>query len=132
MKTAFGLIVSLLAAATVSFAAFAADPTPAAKAEIEQLLSRLAASDCQFLRNGSWHGPAEARSHIERKYRYVLDRHLVGTTEDFISLAATQSSVSGKPYRVKCQGQELTSEKWMTVQLKEVRATRQAARPKSP
>ncbi|MDB5871824.1 MAG: hypothetical protein JWQ07_1266 [Ramlibacter sp.] len=125
--------VAFFAAASLSLVTFAADPTPAAKREIEQLLSRLAASGCQFQRNGSWHDGPEARAHIERKYRYVLERHMVATTEDFISQAATESSMSGKAYAVKCPNQqELPSAKWMEAQLKVLRGSKQAAQPKTP
>jgi hypothetical protein len=116
--------LSLVAIATIAMSAYAVVPTPAAKAEIEQLLTRLQSSGCQFERNGSWHDAAEARAHIEGKYRYLLKKELVGTPEDFIKLAATQSSVSGKPYQVKCGTQQVTSGRWMTDQLKQVRATR--------
>lgn len=115
--------LSLLAIATIAMSVSAAVPTPAAKAEIDQLLTRLQSSGCQFERNGSWHDATEARAHIERKYRYLLKKELVGTTEDFIKLAASQSSVSGKPYQVKCGAEQVTSGRWMTDQLKQVRAT---------
>lgn len=114
--------LSLMAVATVALSAFAAVPTPSAKAEIDQLLTRLQSSGCQFERNGSWHNANEARAHIERKYQYLLKKELVGSTEDFIVGAATQSSMSGKPYQVKCGNVQLTSAQWMTEQLKQVRA----------
>jgi hypothetical protein len=115
--------LSLVAVATLALSAFAAVPTPSAKAEIDQLLTRLQSSGCQFERNGSWHDATEARAHIERKYRYLLKKELVGTTEDFILGAATQSSMSGKPYQVKCGNVQLTSAQWMRDQLKQLRAT---------
>jgi hypothetical protein len=114
--------LSLVAVATLALSAFAAVPTPSAKAEIDQLLTRLQSSGCEFERNGSWHNANEARAHIERKYRYLLKKELVGTTEDFIVGAATQSSMSGKPYQVKCGNVQLTSAQWMRDQLKQVRA----------
>ncbi|MDB5883492.1 MAG: hypothetical protein JWP43_3370 [Ramlibacter sp.] len=114
--------LSLMAVATVALSAFAAVPTPSAKAEIDQLLTRLQSSGCQFERNGSWHNANEARAHIESKYQYLLKKELVGSTEDFIVGAATQSSMSGKPYQVKCGNVQLTSAQWMTEQLKQVRA----------
>ena len=108
-----------------SLAAWAAEPSPAAKREVEQLLSRLAASDCQFQRNGAWHDAAEARAHLEKKYQYLLRKQLVSTTEDFISLAGTKSSTSGKPYAVKCGAQkQVPSAAWLNAQLKEVRAAK--------
>jgi hypothetical protein len=114
--------LSLIATATIALSAFAAVPSASTKAEIDQLLTRLQSSGCQFERNGSWHDGAEARAHIERKYRYLLRKQLVGTTEDFIALAASKSSVSGEPYQVKCGTQQVASGRWMADQLKQVRA----------
>jgi hypothetical protein len=125
-------LVSLLALATLTLSAFAVVPSASAKAEIDQLLTRLQSSGCQFERNGSWHDAAEARAHIERKYRYLLRKELVGTTEDFIVGAATQSSVSGKPYHVRCGKQQMPSAQWMTDQLKQLRASGTSAGAKTP
>ena len=106
-------------------AALAVEPSPSARLEVEQLLTRLAASGCQFQRNGTWHGAVEARGHLEKKYQYLLKKQLVGTSEDFISLAATKSSTSGAAYAVKCGAQEpMASAVWMAAQLKEVRAAK--------
>jgi hypothetical protein len=117
-------LASFLALATLTLSAFAVVPSVSAKTEIDQLLTRLQASGCQFERNGSWHDGAEARAHIERKYRYLLSKELVGTTEDFIVGAATQSSVSGRPYQVKCGNQQMPSAQWMTDQLKQLRGAK--------
>src|SRR5688572_17479590 len=120
----FTTILALLAA-TASCAVFAVEPSAAARLEVEQLLTRLAASGCQFQRNGSWHGAAEARGHLEKKYQYLLKKQLVGTSEDFIALAATKSSTSGAAYAVKCGAQDpMTSAAWMSAQLKALRATK--------
>jgi hypothetical protein len=117
-----------LLVAVFSWAALAAEPSSSVKLEIEQLLARLAASGCQFQRNGAWHSATEGRAHLEKKYQYLLNKHLVSTTEDFISLAATKSSTSGKPYLVKCGTQEqVPSAAWMAAQLREVRAERPSA-----
>jgi hypothetical protein len=114
----------VLVAALMSIAALAAQPE-AAKAEVEQLLARLAGSGCQFQRNGTWHGAAEARAHLEKKYRYLQEKRPASTPEDFIALAASKSSTSGKPYLVKCPGQrEVPSADWMAAQLKQLRATK--------
>jgi hypothetical protein len=112
------LAISLLAATAV-FSSFAAQ----ARTEVEQLLSRLAASGCRFQRNGSWYNAAEARSHLAKKYQYLQDKRPQSTAEDFIALAASKSSASGKPYLVKCADQrEVPSADWMTAQLKQLRA----------
>jgi hypothetical protein len=121
--------LSLLFAASISIAGLAAEPATASKLEVEQLLARLASSGCQFQRNGSWHSATEARSHLEQKYRYLLDKKPVVSAEEFISLAATKSSTSGKPYSVKCANQApVSSANWMAAQLKELRAGKQGAR----
>lgn len=115
------IAAALFAAATV--ACFAA-PSPA-RPEIEALIARLQASGCSFARNGSWHGAAEARTHLLRKLRYLEDRNLVQTTEHFIERAASQSSMSGKPYLVRCgSGAPLESRVWLTNELKALRAAK--------
>lgn len=120
--------LSLLLAASISLASLAAAPAASSKAEVEQLLARLASSGCQFQRNG-WHSATEARSHLQQKYRYLIDRKPAASTEEFISLAATKSSTSGKPYSVKCADQQpVPSATWMAAQLKGVRAGKQARR----
>lgn len=81
--------------------AWASDPTP----EIQYLLSSLANSNCQFERNGSWHSPSEASTHLTKKWHYFADKGKIATTEDFIELAASKSSMSGDPYHVQCQGE---------------------------
>lgn len=114
--------VSLLAAVCAS-TVLATEPSVSTKPEVEHLLTRLAASGCKFQRNGTWYSGADARSHLEKKYQYLLDKHLVGSAEDFISMAATKSSMSGSPYLVKCgdRTQEPSAE-WMEAQLRDVRA----------
>ena len=64
--------------------------------------------------------------------KYLLNRRLVLTTEDFIALAATKSSMSGNAYLVQCSGQSQTySADWMTAQLREIRAQQGEAIPRS-
>jgi hypothetical protein len=84
-------------------AAFAA-PEPKAQAEIAHLLDYVATPGCQFNRNGSWHEGNEAKSHLQKKYDYLVKRDLVTNAESFIAGAATESSMSGKPYLVRCGG----------------------------
>lgn len=114
-------LVALLLASPV----LAAPTAPAVRAEIDQLLGRLETSGCQFQRNGSWYPAAEAKTHLLRKLEYFDDRSGVASTEQFIALVASGSSVSGKPYLVKCTSAEaVESEKWLTSQLREMRAGR--------
>ena len=67
-------------------------------------------------RNGINHETQEAVRHILRKYNYYRDR--IQTTEDFINLAATRSLLSGRSYRVLCNGKEsrLTAD-WLKEEL---------------
>lgn len=81
-----------------------AEPSPAARQEIAHLIGYLTASGCSFQRNGSWHDAAQAARHLQRKYDYLLKRDLVASSEDFIARAASESSLSGKPYQVRCGG----------------------------
>ena len=115
-------------ALSVAASAIAAEPSAAAKTEVSTLLTRLAASGCTFQRNGSWYSAAEARAHLEKKYQYLLDKQRLASADDFVALAATRSSISGKPYLVKCGAQEQPSAVWMGEQLKALRAPDPAKR----
>lgn len=95
---------------------------PAVKAEIHALLGQLEASGCQFNRNGTWYTSQEARSHLERKLDYVEKKAKAPTTEAFIELAASTSSMSGKPYLVQCQGTAaVPSAQWLGSKLAALR-----------
>jgi hypothetical protein len=92
------------------------------KTEVQTLLSRLEASGCEFNRNGSWHSPAEARSHLQMKLDYIVERAELHSAEEFIDMAATQSSWSGRPYLVRCSKAEpMPSATWMRQQLLRLR-----------
>ena len=111
----------ILLAASLHGAAHAA-PDPKAQAEIAHLLDYVATPGCQFNRNGSWHEGADARAHLRKKYDYLLKRDMVPTAESFIERAATESSMSGKPYQVKCRGgQAVASGPYLTAELKRFR-----------
>jgi Family of unknown function (DUF5329) len=100
----------------------AAPLSPAARGGIEVLLSRLAASGCQFKRNGSWHTAVEAQAHLRRKLGYLVDKGAVASAEQFIERAASQSSMSGQAYQVKCGSQApVPSGVWLRGELKVMR-----------
>ncbi len=80
----------------------AADLSTQSKAEIDYLFSYLKESGCQFNRNEKWYSADEAVSHLGTKYKYLLEKNMLSSAEDFIDKAATSSSMSGKPYWVKC------------------------------
>lgn len=99
-----------------------AAPSDTARREIAGLMGALDGSQCRFQRNGSWHDAAEARAHLQRKYDYLLKKNQVDTAEQFIARAASQSSLSGKPYRIACPGQpEQTAAAWFGARLAAIR-----------
>ena len=113
------LLTALLFATSAS--ALAA-PNPATQREITGLMQALEHSGCRFQRNGNWHEAGQARSHLQRKYDYLLKRNLAGSAEQFIDNAASRSSISGKPYRVACPNQsEQDSAPWFRQQLARLR-----------
>ena len=118
-----------LAATLHPLAALAEKPTPAASREIEYLIEHLKASDCQFMRNGTWYEPGKAAAHLRQKYDYLLKKDLVATVEEFIARAGTESSISSKPYQVRC-GSNATqpSGAWLTSELAAYRKTATGSR----
>ena len=94
------------------------------KAEIEGLFGALKTSGCEFQRNGSWYTADQATDHLRQKYNYLLQKNLVPSSEVFVERAASQSSLSGKAYQVRCAGQAVvTSKVWFERQLKHMRST---------
>ena len=80
-------------------------------------------SGCHFNRNGTWYTAAEAKAHLLDKLEYVEKRVALKSTEQFIDLAASKSSMSGKPYQVKCgDTAPVESKRWLTEELKAMRS----------
>ncbi len=101
----------------------AAEPDNVAKNEITHLIAHLGESGCEFFRNGTWYASPRAVSHLTQKYEYLLKKGLVDTAEMFIDRAASRSSVSGKPYLVKCgEAQAVPSADWLREELRNHRA----------
>ena len=95
-----------------------AEPPITVQVEVDFLLGYVEGSGCEFYRNGTWHDSKAAQAHLRDKYRYLAARGLINSTEDFIEKVATQSSLSGEPYRVKCQdGAAVTTNQWLRVEL---------------
>ncbi len=96
---------------------------PAANTEIDQLLQSLKTSGCKFQRNGTWYDATKATDHLGTKRDYLQKKDKIHSAEDFIRLAATESSMTGKPYRVACPDKpEVDSKVWLEAQLKRIRA----------
>ena len=88
--------------------------------EIASLLHFIEQSECTFIRNGNQHDSLKAHQHIETKYNYYKKR--ITTAEDFIRYSATGSSMTGKPYRVNCNGVSMNTSDWLNAELDKMRA----------
>lgn len=100
-----------------------AAPDAAAQAEIAGLMASLDDA-CRFQRNGKWYDASDARKHLQRKYDWLLRRDLVDTAEQFIERAASQSSMSGKAYRIACPGSaEQEAGPWFRARLQRLRSS---------
>ena len=104
----------------------AGEAGPAVQREINSLLSRLETSGCRFNRNGKWYAASEAKSHMLTKLHYIENRTTLVSTEQFIELAGSKSSFSGKPYLVQCgDSPAQPSAVWLTTQLHLLRSASQ-------
>ena len=119
-----GLLRTLVVVAlAVSAVAASAAPTPKAQREIDGLIAALGDSGCEFERNGTWHNAKTARAHLQKKYDYLRKRGMADTAESFIERGASKSSMSGKPYRVRCPGKAVdTAAHWFEQRLRTLRA----------
>lgn len=100
----------------------AAELSPVAIKEITLLLERIEVSNCAFMRNGSWYTPAEARKHLQRKLDYMVERKMLGSAEQFIADTASASSLTGRPYMVRCgSGEPIQSAAWLNGELRRIR-----------
>ena len=116
------IVILLIAAMFTSPLSMASGLQSDAEREILHLFDYLRTADCEFNRNGTWYGPDEAVAHLERKYRYLKDRGLIQTAEQFIERAASQSNMTGRPYRVRCGDAEpVSSNEWFGEELKRFR-----------
>jgi len=87
--------------------------------EIVYLLDFVATSGCTFVRNGDEHNSPDAADHMRLKYS--RGKRYVDSAEDFIDRLATESSWSGKPYTVTCDGETQTSAQWLNRALSDYR-----------
>lgn len=95
--------------------------------EIQHLLAYIAGTECRFIRNGKEYGPEEARKHIQKKYEYARNR--IKTAEDFIQGVASKSSMSGKPYKIRCKDQTILCADWLGAELQRFRQKAQTGQP---
>lgn len=89
--------------------------------EVNHLLAYVKNSGCIINRNGSDHAAEKGVSHIESKYDYFRDD--INSTEDFIELSATKSTMSGDYYTVTCPGENtIRTQDWLLTELKSFRS----------
>jgi Family of unknown function (DUF5329) len=113
------VVLALGASAIIASAA----PIAKAQREVDGLIAALGNSGCEFERNGSWHDAKTARAHLQKKYDYLRKRGMADTAELFIERGASKSSMSGKPYRVRCPGKAVdTAAHWFEQRLRTLRA----------
>ena len=109
------LIISLLMLKSLNVKG--ADTT---EREVRLLIGAVAASHCDFNRNGRQHTAEEAAAHLELKYARA-GKH-VDSAEEFITQLASSSSFTGKPYLMSCGGGTLPAGDWMVDALEQIRA----------
>lgn len=109
-------LVVLLAASSVAVAS----PEVNTESEIEHLLTAIGESGCTFVRNGKTHSAVDAEAHLRMKYRRGK-RHAT-TAENFIERLASKSSMSRKPYTMRCEVTgEVSTNAWLSARLSEYR-----------
>lgn len=115
------------AAVLLLFGLFSMAPAQAASGmdmpmEVNFLLGYIEGSGCEFQRNGTWHSAHEGQLHLRDKFNYLVAWKRVDTTEQFIERAATESSITGRAYMVRCNGgPTITSKKWLGDELLRLR-----------
>ena len=90
------------------------------QAEVEHLINYLQESDCRMIRNGKSYNGKGGANHVRRKYNHF--RNEITSTEDFIGLSATKSTMSGRYYEVQCPGEQaMKSQDWLLQELESYR-----------
>ena len=92
--------------------------------EVRLLIDAIAASHCDFNRNGRQHTAEEAAAHLELKYARAGKR--IDSADEFITRLASSSSFTGKPYLMSCEGDTLPAGEWMIDALEQIRAHTQS------
>ncbi len=123
--TQFASLIVIAGMIILPHLAFAGEPPSMAKQENSHLISYLKDSGCRFNRNGTWYSSADAVDHLNKKFQYLLDKGMVSSAEDFITRAASESSISHKPYLVKCStNPAVKSGPWLKSELIRYRSTK--------
>lgn len=116
MNTTIQKLILFGAFLLLTLAGAHADVPPGQEAEVEYLLVYLENSGCNMVRNGKTFSGEEGGNHVRRKYEYFRDD--ISSTEEFIELSATKSTMSGKTYQVHCPGEPpIDSADWLLEEL---------------
>jgi hypothetical protein len=100
----------------------AAAAPAAPQVEVEYLLNTIARSGCEFNRNGTWFDSQRASAHLRDKYNGLVALRRFVSTLEFIEDAATKSSVTGRPYLIRCAGREpVPTNQWLREALERYR-----------
>ena len=84
--------------------------------EIDYLISSVGKGGCTFIRNGNRLTGEDARMRLKSKRR--RNAHIIDSTEEFIEKIASQSATSGKPYLIRCKGEnQQNAGEWFTALL---------------
>jgi hypothetical protein len=111
------LVVTAMVALNTMPAAAAAPPS-VAEVEINYLLGLIEQSGCEFFRNGTWYDAPQAQAHLRAKYDALAASNQIKTAEDFIEKAASNSSMSGRPYQIRCDaGVAISTNQWFSAAL---------------
>ncbi len=114
----FLLLIGLLATPVGEAQAASRPQPPDPEPVVRYLIGYVAESQHTFVRNSVRYSGPEAARHMQRKYEYLRDR--IDTVEDFIELAASRSSLSGKAYLVMDgEGAATPSGRWLRAALVE-------------
>jgi hypothetical protein len=93
-----------------------------AQVEVEHLLTFVAASNCDFYRNGTWYSAAQAQAHLREKFAIVFPGNQAPTAEEFIEQVATKSAFTSIPYQIRCAGEKpMAVNDWLRGELRHYR-----------
>ncbi len=89
--------------------------------EIEIIINTIENSNCIFFRNGEAYPSQKAASHLRLKLNRAKGR--VQTTEQFITLLASKSSITRKPYYIACnEHPRVQANEWLFERLRSLRS----------
>ena len=89
--------------------------------EVDYLLDYVRKSNVTFIRNGQEYTPTEAVDHLQKKRQHFAKE--IKSAEDFVTVAATKSLVSGQPYLIKTKdGSTEKCSLWLLNELKKIRS----------